>query len=205
MSNKTLSGVVGYKMYPRGFLGAILEDAVIANPSPFKEKMMRLTPTFNLGVTPSSITPNHEVEYLYEKLLRDFQPLKTMLFRKEVLLTTFRAFGTINFHSWCLLQLKSPNFSNLHIEFLNDTVRFIQTGERKMNVETWTSLLNQLEVKDSIGKHRELSSELKSFFQPEYSNTMENMLLQDIITLWTSRHNGFEDLIMSMHVFFGKY
>jgi hypothetical protein len=205
MLNDPLANTTGYKMYARGFLGAVLNNSVNANPSPFKEKMMRLTPTFNISQPVPTIAPNHEVQYLYEKLHKELQPLKTAVFRKEIILVAATAFGTINFYSWCIMQLKSPNFGKLHSDFIDDTLNYIKTGERRMSLEAWVNLLNRKETDTSIDNVNALSVTARSFFKPEYSNSMENMLLQDILTLWVSHPNGFEDLVYSMHVFFGKY
>lgn len=200
MSNNT-----PFKIYPRGFLGVRLEGRV--------ERRALLNDT-NLGVRffQSIMMANRndvdhsnpDVEALYAQYIRREAQTLSFDYRKKVLIVALAAFGTSQFDFWYRLQLKSPTIADLHRRFLEDTLRFIRTGKREMALETW----NVLVTADDKGEQKsELSEYANEFFgisSGGYSRYSQNTSLTEVIQNWCSQPNGFEDLLGTLHVLFGK-
>ena len=122
-------------------------------------------------------------------------------FREKVLKTALIAFGTLSFFDWCNLQNKNIYFTALHKKFLNDTFTFIETGKRSVANTTWQSLLS---MKEATSKDAETVYNLNDFFRMNQSEQFRRSFrLSDAIADWTVQENGFEDLLMTIHLMFG--
>lgn len=206
MSN-ALMGRSDFKLYPRGFLGAPQGPKIEKMPRPFDEQLSRVQTQFSLlrPTESNSLVPNQNVESLYSEYINNGARVLDFDFRKRVLITALNAFGTTMFDMWYQKQTTSPAFGDLHSQFIDDTLRFIADGKREMSVETWGSLLT---YSDKGELHREVSEYAAEFFGIStrgYNRHRRNATLVEIIQQWTSKPNGFEDLLCTLHVLFGTY
>jgi hypothetical protein len=104
-------------------------------------------------------------------------------------------FGGNHLLSFIQENLKYNRFkSDLHFEFLKDTIEFIKTGKRSMSISTWQSLLIIPTGKMST---TQAAKTTYSMNPSEYSGAT--------IQKWLTQENGLADLTYSMRIIFGRY
>jgi hypothetical protein len=191
----------GYRVYPRGFLGASLGEQLKATERPLAIQLQRHTyhpDWFKGSKAPREV--NRNIERMWRHLNDHHNAIDDIEFREKILTVALNAFGTKNFHDWLSIQLSGPSTGDLHMDFITDTLRFIETGKRQLNLHSWTTMLSLSEV-----KHNETPNEgqFAWFFQNE-AGRPKNMDLVDVIQRWCSQPGGFADLAQTLHVFFGE-
>lgn len=203
-------------LYPRGFLG--FDIGLASNdPSSNLDQVVQAI-KFNKPVPKKDIVvSNHDIDALWKEYNTGTQYVTQFGFREKILIAALRAFGTLNFKEWCELQEKSPYFTDLHRRFMNDTFAFILTGNRSLNVQSWSSLID---ISESNHKDREVNVDVDSLFTSDNDSSSQEYCtlalditsmyakptkdLTNIIHFWVARHNGFEDMIASLQIFFGS-
>lgn len=118
-------------------------------------------------------------------------PINNMDFRLRVLDCAMRLFG--DFHEWMLLQRNNPNLLGHNVGFLSDCIKYITTGKRDLQALTWLGLVTERSTHTTLAHHMTL---------PELSVSKDVDTAQ-VIQLWCSRPNGFEDLVVALFLFFG--
>lgn len=143
---------------------------------------------------------NDDVSKLYQEWSADSTLLRKFEFRERLLLAAIQSFGTNSFYDWVQLQSKPETTGNLHLQFLLETLDFIARGERQLNVVQWLSLLN------ADVKTRSVNFEFDKYFdQSKHNKTIfGNAGMVYILQEWTSRVDGFQDLLISLQVIFGS-
>lgn len=201
-----LAQSAGFILYPRGFFGAVTTPSIKKQPKPFSGSVNRLQPGVNLFHNQRSgdtITVNENVETLYAQLISRVDTIDNFDFREKLLKVALGAFGTPMFDFWYSQQKYSPSAGDLHREFLEDTLQFIQTGVRSQHLETWNVLVT---FSDRGERENVLSDKAAEFFgisshgvrrEPRNSN------LVDVLSAWTSQPGGFTDLLFTLHILFG--
>lgn len=192
-----MSGLV---VYPRGFFSYDIGLPIQRETTDLRKIMN--TMRFNSTYVPRdrTVISNDEIEMLHGKMIRGEAGIKTLEFRERILKAALSAFGTNSFYSWCELQLDNPYFSSRHKRFMNDTFRFIQTGEREVNINSWDSL---------VSVHRTVPNDAKTpFLMREYFKMNQVALFRRPFTVsntvqsWVSQPGGFEDMIRSLRIIF---
>lgn len=201
-----LAQSAGFILYPRGFLGAELKPSIKKHINPFSSEVKRLQPSVALFHNQKSGDPikvNEDVEALYAQLITRQSTLEDFTFRESILNCALSAFGTKNFDFWYSQQQYIPSAGNLHREFLEDCLQFIETGTRAMHVQTWNDLINS----NDTGHRQTVMSEKAMAFFGISSNGIRreprNSNLIDVIIAWTSQPGGFADLLFTLHILFG--
>jgi hypothetical protein len=153
----------------------------------------------------NSIAPNPDVENLYSSYIKNNINTSSPEFRKEILVVAMKAFGTPNFLQWFSAQFRSPAAGDTHKRFLEDTLKFISSGNREMSLETWSALLHITDEGDKIGV---MGDESLAFFGMKRGDSVNtarvNVFMTDIIQQWCSKPGGLEDLLGSLHILFGN-
>lgn len=192
------------KLYPRGFLGAPMSAKIERQPTAVESRIRRLQRTFILNEpTGNTIQANERIDSLYAEWIKDPINLDAMAFRDKVLHAAVGAFGTREFSTWYLGQFNSPALGELHNRFLEDTLAFIDGKRRQYPLMTWESLLSH---SDTGIIRTEMSEHVAEFFGYEsngYQRRARNRDLLDVIQSWVSQPNGFEDMLVTLHVLFG--
>lgn len=188
---------VQMKLYPRGYLGAVLGQR-IQRSSGLRESnqgfvqqrfsVLKDQNDFNVG--------NPTIDALYGRYVRDWDSMRNFEFREAILKAALAAFGTSDFRMWYSAQLQSPAAGDLHVRFLDDTLKFIDNNRRDVMLETWQRLLNAAgeNALDSV----ELNDNALQFFGTDSPK------LRDILQRWCSRENGFQDLLGTLFILFGS-
>lgn len=201
-----LAQSAGFILYPRGFFGAELKPSIKKHLNPFSSEVKRLQPSISLFHNQRSgdqIKVNEDVEALYAQMITRVVTFDDFEFREAVLVTALNAFGTQQFDFWYSQQQYIPSAGNLHREFLEDTLQFIETGTRSQHMQTWNDLINS---NDTGHRQTVMSQKAIEFFgissngirrEPRNSN------LVDVLCNWTSQPGGFSDLLFTLHILFG--
>lgn len=189
-------------IYPRGFLGYSI-GLPIQEPEMSMSKLMAhiRNNNPNIGNTKPTIS-NTELEQLFHKSYYGFPLFSNIENREKVLKNVLEAFGTRSFYDWCQIQQESPYFTDLHKNFLNDTFRFIKTGERSMSVSSWYRIVvpRNANIADKKAEYK-----IRDFFDLDKGALMRRShLVSDIVASWTSQYGGFEDMLTSATIFFGQ-
>lgn len=90
------------------------------------------------------------------------------------------------------------NFNNAKLSankrrFINDTLRFIQTGKRRIDVATYWALIHHDEGNDPVTMAPQVDYELSLI------HDKDNMLSK-----WISHEGGFMDLLWTLRILFGS-
>lgn len=150
----------------------------------------------NLGTCVEVIMKGDEDCSTYHTLpgvsfIKHLAPKKTIeIARKAVYL-----FGGINLYGFITLNLMRNQFkSDLHFKFLEDTINYINTGKRSVNIQMWMQLL---------------SAPSKSFskkLQAKTTYTMKSDYYRNAcLTKWLAHEGGLQDLIIALYIIFGNY
>lgn len=108
---------------------------------------------------------------------------------------TVSLFGSLSLHDFFYLNFTRNEFySDLHYEFLKDTVDFIKTGKRSMRIHTWMQML-------SVPKKKISKKYVGNTTYTMKSDYYRNLTIQQ----WIGQDDGFVDLIYSLYIIFGKY
>ena len=147
-------------------------------------------------------TFNEAVDKLYNQLTRHERDLTSMAYRKAILMEAIRAFGTYSFKDWCKLQAESYYFTDNHRKFLEDTLRFIATGERVYGFRAREFRLCQ---ENASFQNKKFVFDYDSYF----NSSRDTLGITDHSTLstiqrWVSQPKGFEDMVTTLHLIFGK-
>jgi len=195
-----------FRIYPRGFVGSPIGVRVQKNPSTVESRFKQLSHNLNLfKPSVNSIDPNPAVKELYKQYTTGRKATSAFEYKKRLYMVALYAFGTQNFLEWFKQQMTSPVVGVTHREFLDDTLKFIQTGKpRRMRLETWDSLL---QMQDRGVGNEPLSEEAQTFFnyngKQMWTKELTNTDLIDVLCLWLSQPNGLYDLIGTLHLLFG--
>lgn len=139
---------------------------------------------------------------LYDNYSANRRLMDDMDFRERLLRAAFEAFGTPMVAKWIMLQQNTDVVTALHMRFLIDTFEFIVTGnERYMQPTSWIDLIEHSEsahtVKVDAASYLKLKNKLNGYREIPSS-------FVELIATWTRRKNGFEDLLVSLFVIFGR-
>lgn len=192
-------------LYPRGFLGARLGPQIKKYPRPTDAQVRSLqnnVQLFQPGV--ASLPSNENVENLFRQYINGSASMGDARFRKKVLITALTAFGTPFFDYWFVQQLHSPSSGDLHRAFLDDTIKFIREGRRDQALETWASLLDFTDSGEVNTQVSEYAAEFFGISTNGQQRIRRMSSLNEIIQDWTSKPNGFGDLLHTLHVLFGS-
>lgn len=143
---------------------------------------------------------NSRVNNLYNQYSKNLSVSGNFAFRKQILslaLDLFRPLGSLYIFA---NQKESTYISQLHIDFLVDTILFIYTGKRTVNISTWNRMLALNEASTTIDTSK-LDKLIDNTVDSPYgalSSTPEK-LVQD----WCSNENGIEDLLCTLYILLG--
>lgn len=197
---------VPFKVYPRGFLGAMLEDRVEKHTQT-RDSILAGLQNYQVRIFGKQNDVDHSnpnVEALYAQYIRRAPDTQSFEFRKKVLIVALHAFGTRQFDFWYHMQCKSPMVGDLHQRFLEDTLRFIATGRRELALETWNALVTVDDTGDHSGQLSLFAREFFGMGRDGTSSATCNTAIVDVIQQWCGFPNGMEDLLGTLHLLFGN-
>lgn len=162
------------KMYPRGYSGGQASPSVVTDTREGDPEVVQL---FERYTGPEARSTDWE-------------------FRKQVIKAAIRLLGGSG--NWFVKQDINPMVQDYNYQFLADTLKFIATGRRDIHVVAWQDLLTHAPnqpLKTLEGRH-ELGDRIREFGHV--------VSVEALIQKWCSQPNGFDDLMFSMHLMFGR-
>ena len=134
---------------------------------------------------------------LYNRYVNRTENTNCWEFRQKAIDNAIRAFGDIK--QWLNLQQFNAHLCDIAFDFIHDTVRYINTGERTVSTHTAGALIQAAVNNRVIGggytgrvvRQVILADVLK--VKPE-----------NVIQTWLSYEGGFEDMLCTMYILFGK-
>lgn len=117
-------------------------------------------------------------------------------FRKRVIAEAKRLLG--GNYNWFILQDNNAERVDWNYKFLIDTIRFIATGRRQLDIHSWPMMLTDepptgLQL---IGDRNDIA---QMFKQLALSTSVDAMIQK-----WVSHPKGFDDLMYTLDMLFGK-
>lgn len=189
-----------FKVYPRGFLGAKLQDRVQRDTALVQNNMGFIPVKLSAYKRSNGINDfNHTIEELYAAYIREEAGVTGFDFRERALKAALHAFGTHWFDVWFLSQLKSPFVGPTQRDFLDDCLRFLRGERRHMFLENWAPLLT-IENAEGEQKPSKITTE---YFMLKGTGRGRKVHLEEALQDWCSKPNGFEDLLGTLHLLFG--
>lgn len=199
ITNMSLQDAGVFQVYRRGFVGRPVKevDKKSINSSIMKQlKNLQFNQTASLYDEKNHVS-NEDIEVLYAQYTKKTAKTGTFDFHELIIQAALEAFGTKQFIEWIDLQNKSPEVNYLNSRFLRDTLKFIETGKREMVLENWEPLLNS----DGV-----VTGEWENVTQDaiELNKRIRIIDLKDVIRIWCSQPNGLSDMLITLHILFGK-
>lgn len=189
-------------VYPRGFLGYDIGLPVQKQSTDITRVMADIRYNKVNVSRDRAVISNEEIEKLFKQHRLGDRSMASMAFREKILLAAGTAFGTTSFFDWCKLQQDSPYFTDMHRRFLNDTFKFIATGERSMNTSTWNQIIA---VRPETPEDRKTTYLYQDFFKIHLGALMARpAFINQTVVSWVSQPGGFEDMLATLNILFGK-
>lgn len=166
-------------IYPRGFM------------SLSEKTSQSFLPGNELEIAFSDADP--VIQELYSLFISRSVNYDSWRFRKLVIAAASRLLGDVK--SWITLQAGFDDYVyGLNFDFLQDTWGFIKTGHRDMSPLVWQELL----LEHQEPKFRIANPDRVTGFK------WDGIDADNVIGQWCSHDGGFEDMLSSLHVLFGK-
>lgn len=137
---------------------------------------------------------DESVEMLFASYLDRSVNIASWDFRRAILLHAKRLFGDL--HEWFRLQLHNPNVVGYNQAFVLDTVGYLKTGQRQMSVTTWFDLIQE-------GGKGHTANAVPTALQG-HKGELTSSSSDELLQTWVSKPNGFEDLLNTLHLLFGR-
>ena len=145
--------------------------------------------------------PDEQVIALHKSNYTTFINNDSFEYKREVIETCIRLYG--DFYRWLHYQLIKNRFMHgINQEFLIDTLWFIKTGHRQMMLPTWESLITQYPDMEAEKRQQRLDDITLDGFMTSPGNWVNPY--SNYIEEWTSHPDGFNDMLYTTYLLFGK-
>lgn len=142
--------------------------------------------------------PDVKIAELHRSNFTTFVNNESFAFKRDLIHTAIRLYG--NFYKWLRYQLIQNRFIHgVNQEFLIDTLWYIKTGERKMMLPIWESIITQYPDMENVKPSRINDSMIESFLDSSKTNPYSNYIAE-----WTSHPDGIYDMLYTTYLLFGK-
>lgn len=147
------------------------------------------------------------VTKLYRHWLSNPESIKSFDFREQILKTARGIFGTMDIRNWFMRQSGQRFVSDMHTRFLEETLKYISGGNRTVSVNRWYTMLEA--NKDSVASVYKAEDYFKGPGGRSDGPCCEGMVtkldwnIDDLIVSWTTRTDGFIDLLITLNTIFG--
>lgn len=143
--------------------------------------------------------PDKKIIELHRSNYTTFVNNESFAFKRDVIHACIRLYG--NFYQWLEYQLIRNRFLHgVNQEFLIDTLWYIKTGERKMMLPVWESIITQYPDMEGVKPSRIDDSMIESFLK----NSNRANPYSNYISEWTSHPDGIYDMLYTTYLLFGK-
>lgn len=136
------------------------------------------------------------VMILYREYANPGFETQTWQFKRRVIDLALRVFDRKEGFSF-IDQDANTHLSGFNYKFLLDTLKYIATGRRSMDVQMWGDLMEQ---SSTVPTH---VVEGRSAIYKRIAEYKLDLTPSSLIQKWLSHKDGLEDLIVTMHLMFG--
>lgn len=139
---------------------------------------------------------DQEIETLYRLYTARSVNTESWEFRKRVITAGARLHGDL--YAWLAYQAAFNNrVYGLNFDFIEDTIKFIQTGRRSVNIISWYELLmefpNEIVGSANVRRLRGLNIDDEA-----------RSLSTSGVGRWLAHSSGFDDYMMTLNILFGS-
>jgi hypothetical protein len=195
------------KIYPSGFMGSASQPqtAVIDLRAMSRELVQS-----GLTIKKSPYTANLNVVELDMAAVSGTADSRSFEYCERVLKVALTAFGVQRVLPWIEAQLQSPEMSDNHKNYIDETLLFAIAGRgRRMSNNSWKAILtvgdNTLSKKTTSGVVNHL---IKGLRDPKTDISLlgnrEDLTFKELIGMWVTQPGGIRDLRAGLTVFFGE-
>jgi hypothetical protein len=193
------------KIYPSGFLGSVS----VEQTKPI-DMITAAKQLFNTGLSSklSQYLANQEVCELWADIIGGAEDYKTFEFKERILKCALSAFGTDKLVDWIGSQIESPDFTDYHFRWIDETILFVfENKPRQISNNNWISLLK---VGGTDSNDYQFSPIVRYYLlgekmidRKELAPYRANITITDFICEWVRKDKGIEDLATSLNTLFG--
>ena len=142
------------------------------------------------------IAPVKEIDELFHATNKDLN--KDFDFIEKVIKIFFNIYTPQTFANWILMQDQSPFYTAAHRQFINDTITYLETGKRKLEVPVWKKVV--------VRRETNINDKLEEILLPRVSNGAYSNLYNTTYTIknWLTYKDGLSDLIGFLDLVFGN-
>lgn len=188
-------------IYPRGFLGFDIGLPIQDKSKDLNNILDSVKLNKQISTKSDLVISNVELENLWNQYKTGDRFIASFAFREQILKTSLESFGTDSFYEFCKIQTQSPYFTEMHRRFMNDTFNFITTGKRTLNIFSWMKLI---ECKEPKTNDDQIAYTYDQFFGTNKPlNFRRDVSVVNAVQSWVSNVNGFDDMLGTLHIFFG--
>lgn len=198
-------------LYPRGFFGEPIATTLRPKVRPFAGRNTGRPQTIELyQPVAGELVGSPEVMRLYKMWFNGDPYTRSFDYRREVMTLASTVFGTLSFLEWFRAQQMSPAYGEWHHRFLTDTLRYIQTGKRDLDIRTWMRMVT---FKDEPISDYDPGGYVEQYFGKRrlHPDTVVALPNHDsepslIYSLqkWLAQPQGLDDLLNSLYLLFGE-
>lgn len=198
----------GLKSYPSGFLGAV--NVPQSKPVDIQVRVRSFL-SVDVNPTVSHHTANQDVAELWDEAVKSDLPHFNFDFCERVLAVAKRAFGTRTFSEWVATQSLSPDWSDYHSRWVDETLGYCFAQEpRELSYSNWRALLvpggskNPVPTPSLTVRHLMLGQSQHECRQLGSALNRTALTIEQVLTAWVQRPHGIQDLLESLNVLFGR-
>lgn len=189
--------------YPSGFVAYSVGWPVQHYNADLETKLAAVRFSKVAAAKEKSVISNPIIEMLFKQWREMGRKPTQVDFLEDVCSAALQAFGTTNVYEWFHMQVQNPYFTANHREFLNETLRFIETGQRRFSHATWAKILR---FQMATPQDAQTEYIYQDFFR---TNARTSALLKpasdiySFIARWLAQPGGFDDMLKTLHIIFG--
>ena len=126
--------------------------------------------------------------------IRDFE------YRERLIKAAYKAFATTSFYDWLWQQNNRASIGEIHVAFITETLEYLSSDvPRRTENILWYRIITAHESSTSV------KWDLTKYFVAQgNSKPSVPMKLDDLMTLWFRKTDGFQDLLITLYTIFGE-
>lgn len=140
-----------------------------------------------------------DIDRLYEEFSARAWQKKRFGFQAQVFKAALRVGQIHTVARWAVNHTKSPLFTELHKDFLLDTLSFVNYNKRRMSINNWRTMLEHSRRTNRGGQPAQLSAH--EWNQITYFKDTD---WAELMVCWLDQPNGFEDFLQTMWIMYGS-
>lgn len=153
--------------------------------------------------------PNRAIESFFFNYLKGSLKMESFEFRKELVRQVLSLFCTETLlYRWWFHQQHSPYFTESHLEFLRDILRYAKNEPMKYDFEAWDSLIGREEGALFTPPADEQYEIEYTFFGITTDNVHRELVpyrITDLIEDYAKQEGGLGKLLYACYILFGKH